>query len=241
MKMSAGVFEKRRRSLAGVSPVRIATVGSRTPSPRRSAAWPMPAMGERRLRSTSTASAFNGETYTTRQPRPGAWMRASIAERNAASVLPDPVGAMRSVLSPCLMTGQACACAGVGSGNEVRNHSRTAGWNVSRTSLPMRPRVPFRAMEIGLGIDGRLVLSDAEQAAVAAEAAQLGYTSLWTPNRDDAFELCARWHAASGLATGISVLPIGRWSAEALIEGTRTTLGQTGGRFVLGGDRKSVV
>jgi len=89
-------------------------------------------------------------------------------------------------------------------------------------------------MAIGLGIDARLVLSDAEQAAVAAEAARLGYTSLWTPNRDDAFELCARWNAASGLETGISVLPIGRWSAEALAEGARTTLDRTDGRFVLG-------
>src|SRR5260221_447943 len=59
-------------------------------------------------------------------------------DRNAASVLPDPVGAIRSVLSPFLMTGQAWACAGVGPpGNEVRNHSRTAGWNASSTSLPM--------------------------------------------------------------------------------------------------------
>jgi len=89
-------------------------------------------------------------------------------------------------------------------------------------------------MEIGLGIDGRLVLSDAEQADVAAEAAGLGYTSLWTPNRDDAFELCAKWHAASGLDTGISVLPIGRWSTAALVAGARTTRERTGGRFVLG-------
>jgi alkanesulfonate monooxygenase SsuD/methylene tetrahydromethanopterin reductase-like flavin-dependent oxidoreductase (luciferase family) len=89
-------------------------------------------------------------------------------------------------------------------------------------------------MEIGLGIDGRLVLSDAEQANVAAEAAGLGYASLWTPHRDDAFKLCALWHAASGLPTGISVLPIGRWNTEALVAGTRTTLERTGGRFVLG-------
>ena len=57
-------------------------------------------------------------------------------------------------------------------------------------------------MEIGLGIDGRLVLSDTEQADLAAEAALLGYTSLWTPNGNDPFGLCARWHAASGLRTG---------------------------------------
>src|SRR5260221_12674144 len=170
MKMSAGVFRNRARSFAGVSPVRIATVGSRTTRPRRSAACPMPAIGERRLRSTSTASALSGETYTTRQPRAGAWMSASMDERNAASVLPDPVGAMRRVLSPFLITDQAWACAGVGSGNEVRNHSRTAGWNASKTSLPTPPREPFRPMQVGLGIDDRLVLSDAELADFAPEA-----------------------------------------------------------------------
>src|SRR5260370_34197936 len=155
-------------------------------------------------------------------------------ERNAASVLPDPVGAMRSVLSPFLMTGQACACAGVGAGNDVRNHSRTAGWKASSASLPTPPRVPFRAMEIGLGIDGRLVLSDAEQADVAAEAARFGYTSLWTPNGGDPFGLCARWHAASGLRTGISVLPRDeRWSLEQIRTGTRPTRA-TAPTFVLG-------
>src|SRR5207249_12202224 len=105
--------------------------------PSRSAACEIPAIGERRLRSTATASALSGDTYTTRQPCAGAWISVSMDERNAASVLPDPVGAMRRVLSPFLMTGQACACAGVGAGNAVRNHSRTAGWNAPRTSLPM--------------------------------------------------------------------------------------------------------
>ena len=90
-------------------------------------------------------------------------------------------------------------------------------------------------MEIGLGIDGRLVLSDAEQDSVAAEAARLGYTSVWTPNRDDAFELCVRWHAASGLETGISVLPRDeRWSLERIVTGTRITRERTNGTFVLG-------
>ena len=89
-------------------------------------------------------------------------------------------------------------------------------------------------MNIGLGIDGRLVLSDAEQADVAIEAARLGYTSLWTPAGADPFGLCARWHAASGLETGISVLPIQSWTAERLIADTRPTFARTGRRFILG-------
>ena len=92
-------------------------------------------------------------------------------------------------------------------------------------------------MRIGLGIDSRLVLSATEHDDVAAEAAVLGYTSLWTPARpdnDDPFELCARWHAASGLETGISVLPLQKWPAALLIERTRRALERTGGRFILG-------
>ena len=90
-------------------------------------------------------------------------------------------------------------------------------------------------MKIGLGIDSRLVLSDAEQDEVATEAAVLGYTSLWTPAGPDPFGLCARWHAASGLETGISVLPIQSWAAERLIaEAQRLSFARSGGRFILG-------
>ncbi len=54
-----------------------------------------------------------------------------MQERNAASVLPLPVGARRSVLSPRRIAGQASACAGVGASKQRENHSRTAGWNSS--------------------------------------------------------------------------------------------------------------
>jgi alkanesulfonate monooxygenase SsuD/methylene tetrahydromethanopterin reductase-like flavin-dependent oxidoreductase (luciferase family) len=79
------------------------------------------------------------------------------------------------------------------------------------------------------------VLSDTEQADVAAEAARLGYASLWTPNRDGhPFALCALWHAASGLQTGISVAPIQRWTLAELVAGARMALDRTGGHFILG-------
>src|SRR5947209_5786928 len=90
-------------------------------------------------------------------------------------------------------------------------------------------------MEIGLGIDGRLALSAAEQADIAAEAAVLGYTSLWTTARDDdPFELCALWHRSSGLETGISVLPLQLWAADRLIAQARRATERTAGKFVLG-------
>jgi len=90
-------------------------------------------------------------------------------------------------------------------------------------------------MEIGLGIDARLALSAAEQADIAAEAAVLGYTSLWTPNRDDdPFAFCVAWHRASGLETGISVLPYQLYPADRLIAGARVALVGTAGRVILG-------
>ncbi len=52
----------RARSEAGVSPDRMAMDGRRYASPRRSAIAAIPATGARRLRSTSTASAFKGDT-----------------------------------------------------------------------------------------------------------------------------------------------------------------------------------
>ena len=61
-RMSGGVRANALRASAGVSPVRMPTVMFGSGSPNRCAAALMPASGARRLRSTSTASAFNGET-----------------------------------------------------------------------------------------------------------------------------------------------------------------------------------
>src|SRR5919198_5899194 len=106
-------------------------------------------------------------------------------------------------------------------------------------------------MEIGIGLDSSLDLSLDEEAQTAAEAARLGYTSIWTPSSaaNDPFQLCAhRWAATcgvvpDGLSTGISVLPVHSDIAVsptylrsplelALSGGTLTQL--SGGRFVLG-------
>ena len=48
----------------------------------------------------------------------------SSAHRNAASVLPEPVGAEISVCSPVAIAGHACAWAGVGAAKARSNHSR---------------------------------------------------------------------------------------------------------------------
>ena len=52
--------------------------------------------------------------------------------RNAASVLPEPVGAAINTSSPAAMRGHPSRCGGVGpSGKRRRNHVPTAGWNPS--------------------------------------------------------------------------------------------------------------
>ena len=71
-------------------------------------------------------------------------------------------------------------------------------------------------MEVGLGLDGTLGLSLADEAELSAEAARLGYASIWTPEGTgyDSFLICAhRWAASravvpGGLGTGISVSPV---------------------------------
>ena len=112
IRMSAGSRWNRVRSAAGVSPVRIDIAGTWWGTPAAAARWAMPASGARRLRSTSTASAFSGERYRTRQRASrggtGANISRSRQARNAVSVLPVPVGARMSVDWPVAITGQPC-------------------------------------------------------------------------------------------------------------------------------------
>ena len=57
-----------------------------------------------------------------------------IAQRNAVSVFPDPVGARISVDSPRAIAGHPSVCGGVGASNDARNQSPTASWKRSRTA-----------------------------------------------------------------------------------------------------------
>src|ERR1035438_1746459 len=59
----------------------------------------------------------------------------SIATRNAARVLPEPVGAEIRVVSPIWMLGQPCSCGSVAEPNLVRNHSCTTGCAQARASV----------------------------------------------------------------------------------------------------------
>jgi len=62
IRMSGGCLSMDRRTSAGVSPVRIATEMSGGTSPCDSIWRRIPTSGERRLRSTSWARAFSGDT-----------------------------------------------------------------------------------------------------------------------------------------------------------------------------------
>ena len=71
--------------------------------------------------------------------RTGARPRRSMAERNAASVLPEPVGASSRVWSPAPIAGQPCSCAPVGAAKLVSNHARVGAEKRSSTLTATAP------------------------------------------------------------------------------------------------------
>ena len=64
----------------------------------------------------------------------GSLISESSADRNAARVLPDPVGAMTSAFCPDEMACHAPACAAVGSANTSANQVAVAGLNAASGS-----------------------------------------------------------------------------------------------------------
>ncbi len=66
-----------------------------------------------------------------------------MAHRNAASVLPEPVGALIRVVSPRAIGGQPSTWGGVGSPNARSNHSRTGGEKYSSAAgIPAKASEP---------------------------------------------------------------------------------------------------
>lgn len=90
--------------------------------------------------------------------------------------------------------------------------------------------------QVGLGLDFSLGMTFEDQRTLAREAAELGYTSLWTPEGAglDSFQLCAIRTQASGLATGIGVCPIAYRSPVAFAMSAATLSAQSDGKFSLG-------
>ena len=92
----------------------------------------IPASGASRLRWMSFDSAFSGDTYTTRvtscsPPAAPSRTSESMAARNAASVLPEPVGAAISAWLPLAIAGHASSCAGVAPSGKRAGEPRLHG------------------------------------------------------------------------------------------------------------------
>jgi alkanesulfonate monooxygenase SsuD/methylene tetrahydromethanopterin reductase-like flavin-dependent oxidoreductase (luciferase family) len=97
-------------------------------------------------------------------------------------------------------------------------------------------------VEIGVGLDRSLGLFWDQHRELSRHAARIGYQSVWTNagiDRDP-MQICAQWSVASadvvpgGLGTGISVIPVGYWTAPALASCAATVGEISGGKFVLG-------
>ena len=89
-KIFGGFSRCRTRRLAGVSPVRVSIV----------TASDISSTGAIKFRAISTANAFRGEIYKVCNPSLGRSCNAIKLGRNPAKVLPPPVGAISSALSP---------------------------------------------------------------------------------------------------------------------------------------------
>lgn len=97
-------------------------------------------------------------------------------------------------------------------------------------------------MNIGLGLDESLRIGWPAQRALAKEAAQLGYTSLWTNETAglDSMHVCAQRWAGScdavsgGITTGIAVSPVSYRTPIGFAQEAGTVNQLTGGKFILG-------
>ena len=91
-------------------------------------------------------------------------------------------------------------------------------------------------MRIGFSIDPRQALAEADELRLVELGARLGYVAAWTPSGPDgaAFDRCLRWHAASGLPTGISVVPASGQPAAYYAEHAARAWEGTGHRFTFG-------
>jgi alkanesulfonate monooxygenase SsuD/methylene tetrahydromethanopterin reductase-like flavin-dependent oxidoreductase (luciferase family) len=91
-------------------------------------------------------------------------------------------------------------------------------------------------VEFGFSVDPAQGLSPEDELASVRFGAQLGYRSAWTPSGGDAatFDRCTAWNGASGLSTGISVVPASAQPAAFYAEHASRVWEATGGAFVLG-------
>src|SRR5947209_4813796 len=123
----------------------------------------------------STVSAFSGDTYSTRHRSAsggvGSVASRSMHQKNAARVLPLPVGADISVCCPAATARQPPSWTSVGEANVLENQARAAGENRSRTvgmdlSLGCRISIPaghIHSPLVGEGQGGGSKVEPAQQ------------------------------------------------------------------------------
>ena len=127
-----------RRASAGVSPVRLATLISGTATPMRSAVRRMPASGDAQVALDVVGERLERADVQHAQrscaPAASSAISRSRHHRNAARVLPLPVGAWISVWRPPLIAAQPSSWAGVGSANVSANQVRVGSLNAASGS-----------------------------------------------------------------------------------------------------------
>ncbi len=91
-------------------------------------------------------------------------------------------------------------------------------------------------VEVGFSIDPAQGLSRADELDCVRCAAELGYRSAWTPGRGDAsaFDRCLAWHQASGLPTGVAVVPASGQPPEFYAQHAARVWEGSRGKFTLG-------
>ncbi|MDA8203529.1 MAG: LLM class flavin-dependent oxidoreductase [Chloroflexi bacterium] len=91
-------------------------------------------------------------------------------------------------------------------------------------------------MPIAFAVDPAQRLSEGDELDLVRRAADMGYASAWTPSGPDAaaFDRCIRWHVASRLPVGISVVPASDAPAVFYAEHARRAWEETSGHFTLG-------
>jgi hypothetical protein len=120
----------------------------------------------------STVSALSGDTYSTRHRSAsggvGSVASRSMHQKNAASVLPLPVGADISVCCPAATARQPPSWTSVGDANVLENQARAAGENRSSTvgmDLSLLPRLSQSKPESREEFLGRKIPARSEDGA----------------------------------------------------------------------------
>ncbi len=139
MSICGGFFNICALSCWDVSPVRTAFRISGKDSPFTSNICRIPRNGISRFLLISLFNALSGDTYRMKTPSGSSPFkpissRRLMLSRNAANVLPVPVGAEIKTFLPDWICGQPSAWGGLGVPILFINHSFTAGWKISSTS-----------------------------------------------------------------------------------------------------------